>query len=132
MDARDQLTDAFERGFESAGEALSPDIRDLYWIQHFLICYEMGGWLYNWSTPLEHFDVTIPALKRRGLADLAEILSRVRQILAPVGRIVEEAKADGAQITWYEILELIDPENELESLESDIDALPDYGLPERW
>lgn len=132
IDARDQLTEAFERGFSEGEASLLPPIRDLYWIQFFLIDYEQGGWLYNWSTCLERFDAAIPAMRRRGLRDLAEILSRVRALLQPVGRLCDVLEAKGQEMSWGEMLEIIDPENELDELDNRIQALPDYGLPDRW
>lgn len=126
MDTWDQLLEAYKIGLREGEAALSPDVRAIL-DRVFLVEFEQGGWLYNWSTSPETFDATVLALQRRGLHPLAEILSRVRSLLEPVNRHPEMVDR-----TWSKTLKVIDPENELKDLERQITALPNYRLPEHW
>ena len=73
-DVWDDLGAAFERGHADDGGSLSEPERDLYYIQSFIIEFEMGGWLYNWTPEWEKFDRTIAAMRRKGLNELAGIV----------------------------------------------------------
>lgn len=131
-DAWEELHAAFDRGHLDDGAKLSPSERDLYYIQDFILNFEGGGWLYNWTPELERFDRTISAMRRRGLSELAEIVERIRHILTPTADIESRLSKRGETSTWREIQEVVDPNGAIDALEDQIRDLDNYGLPERW
>src|SRR5262245_16402395 len=129
--AWDDLHAAFEQGAQGV-DALPAFERDLYWIMFFILSFESGGWLYNWTDQGERFAAVIAAMQRRGLRELAEILVEINRILQRAEPIERQLTAEKRTITWREMLKLIDPERQLEELETRIGAMDGYSVPDHW
>ncbi|MGN6366810.1 MAG: DMP19 family protein [Phycisphaerae bacterium] len=126
MTLDDQLTEAFDRGLRCGTDALSERERDLYFVQHFIIEFEMGGlttYLYNQLHDIEKVDRTIAAMQRIGATALADLLANAAELFRTYEPTVTSR-------TWREILKQHDPEEALETIHNAIEKLPRYGLPE--
>ena len=131
-DARDELYEVFDRGHPDDGASLSDRDRELYRIQFFLLEFEMGSWPANWMGEWERMDATIAAMRKRGLIELAVVVQQQRDILHRGADFYRELEQTGQSVTWYEILDRIDPEGGLDALDDLIRELDDYGLPDHW
>ncbi len=70
MDPDEELSSVFDRGFNEGVETLSKEDRELYFIQSFILEYEMEGLyglLYNWIPEWSKFDDAIAAMRMRGM-----------------------------------------------------------------
>lgn len=131
-DVWNALHDAYENGADDDGASLTPAEHELYLIVSFIIEFEKGGWLYNWSSQPDKFDETAAAMSRRGLNRLAELVAEAGLLLRPIEMLKREMGSEWQNITWGKILNIIDPDDKLTVLETRIRALQDYGLPEQW
>jgi hypothetical protein len=124
MSPSERLSEVFGRGLSDGLESLTDEERDLYLIQDFIIEQEMNGlsgYFYNRLQNLDQISLTMAAMRRFGLPDLAAILNEAFQLFEGY------AEPDSAT-TWADILRRYDPEMRLDTLGKKIVALEDYGL----
>jgi hypothetical protein len=124
MDARDELTEAFDRGFREGLDSLNLRERDLYLIQEFIIAYEMGGlsgFLYNRLPDVTGIGEIVASMRARSLNKLADLLEQAKCIFR------DGAWPEGLT-TWGSVLQHYDPSRRLDTIESEIESLDDYGL----
>lgn len=124
MTADERLADVFDRGLRDGVESLSREDRELFLIQDFIIDYEMGdlsSYFYNRLPNLDRILDAVTAMRRHGLAELADLLGDAADLFA--------GYADpNPPSTWGEVLRRYDPAGRLDELGRRIRALENYGL----
>lgn len=124
MATHDQLAEVFDRGLRDGIDVLSPADRELFYIQEFLIDFEMGGlsgYFYNRLPDLDRVQATVDAMRRHGLEELAGLLDEAVSLFA------EYADPDSPS-TWEAVCQRYDPAGRLRELDLRITALGGYGL----
>jgi hypothetical protein len=124
MDAESKLSAVFDRGLRDGIESLSPNDRELFLIQDFIIETEMtglSGYFYNKLPGLPMLKETVAAMRRRGLVQLADILEQ------GVG-LFHDYRDPEVPTTWGKVRDHYDPENVLDVLSRRLAALDNYGL----
>jgi Domain of unknown function (DUF4375) len=124
MTAWERLTEVFDRGDREGVDHLTPAERELYLIQEFILEQEMNGlsgYFYNRLPGLAATQVTVEAMRRHGLPQLASLLSEAMHLFGDYGDPYPPT-------TWGEILRKYDPSDRLEKIADRIRKLDDYGL----
>lgn len=120
----DRLYDVFDRGLRDGIQSLSVSDQELYWIQEFILDYEMGGltgYIYNHLPDTKGIHVAIAAMRKHGLTALAELLNEATALFA------NYTESD-ATPTWNSVLQKYDPKDKLDEIDSRIDELENYGI----
>ncbi len=126
MRAYERLSAVFDQGLSKGIDSLSPNDREWYRIQEFIIEYEMGGltsYFYNRLPDLDSIGETVAAMRKHGVAQLALLLGEAAELFRAY---VEPNSAT----SWNDLLRQYDPTNRLDQLHEAIGALNDYGLNE--
>ena len=113
MEPWKELSTTFDRGLNNGVESLSPEDRELFFIQRFILEYEMGDWLHNIVGDWLNFDETINAMQNRGLSELADILSEVKVLFQTYDHM--EFQPGFPPMTWSEVKKICDPNNKLKT-----------------
>jgi hypothetical protein len=124
MKPSERLSDVFDRGLSAGIESLSPPERELFRIQDFIIEYEMGGlttYLYNRLPDFDGILATVAAMRRYGLAALADLVGEAADLF-------RDYDDSDAPPTWGEILRRYDPKGRLDKIHKRIAGLDNYGL----
>ncbi len=124
MTPTNRLAEVFDRGLRVGVESLSPEDRDLFRIQDFIIEFEMGGlsaYFYNRLPDLAGIKAAAKSMKRHGLIELAMLLTKAVRLFAKYSE-------PNSPTTWEDELRKYDPTDILGDLEQRITALDNYGL----
>jgi hypothetical protein len=114
----------FDRGLRDGIDVLAPADRELFYIQDFIIEFEMGGlsgYFYNRLPDLPRMQAAVGAMRQHGLNELAALLGEAAGLFAGY------ANPD-PRSTWGEVLGRYDPSGRLDELGRRITALDNYGL----
>jgi hypothetical protein len=120
----ERLHEVFNRAQSVGIDLLSTEEGDLYKIYDFMLEQEMNGldaYLYNRLPDLQQISSTVDALRKYGLPEMAEILGKALQLFQ--GYVDPDPPT-----TWSEDRRRYDPEDRLDDLEDEINALDDFGL----
>jgi hypothetical protein len=105
-------------------DALSPEDRELFRIQDFVIEYEMGGlsgYFYNRLPDLAGIQAAATAMRRQGLTELAALLGEAARLFA--------GYADPDPPTpWSDVCRRYDPAGRLDDFDKRSGAVDNYGL----
>ncbi len=124
MELSERLAEVFDWGQRDGPDALSPDDRELFRIQDFVIEYEMGGlssYFYNRLSDLDGIRATLAAMRRHDLTELADILGEATTLFA-------EYTDPDSPTTWDEVCRRYDPTGRLHEFDKRIAALDNFGI----
>jgi hypothetical protein len=98
----------------------------MYYIQDFIIAYEMGGlsgYFYNRLPTLDEIRATVVAMKKHGLAKLSSLVEEASMLFT-------DYQDSMTPTAWNDVLRQYDPENRFDKLDDQIRGLDNYGIPE--
>lgn len=126
MDARDELTEAFDRGFREGLDSLNLRERELYLIQEFIIAYEMGGlsgFFYNQLPNVAAIAEIVRAMRTHGLVQVADLLEQAAALF-------QDGTWPEGLSTWDQVRSYCDPADQMTAIDRQIGMLDDFGLSE--
>ena len=120
----EELTDAIDKAMAICPDNLHGRNRELYLIQDFILEWENGsfsGYLYNKIPNFSHIHETISAMNTHGLNELSQILSEVISFFKTYEEPVPAT-------TLEFVLKQYDPSGKLDTLDSLVNTLDNYGI----
>jgi hypothetical protein len=118
----DELARVFDRGLSNGVDALSPNERELFRIQDFIIEYEMGGlsgYFYNRLSAMDEIQGAVAAMRRHNFSELADLLDEAASLFTSYTEPRQNS-------TWGAVLQQHDPTGRLGELDKRIAMLDDY------
>lgn len=123
MTLDDRLTEVFDRGLQHGLDALSPEDRQLFRIQYFILEFEMGGlsgYMYNRLPDLTEIAETVAAMRHFKFLRLADLLEQAAALFG-------DYRDPDSPTTWANVLEVYDPDKRLGAIADEISVLGNSG-----